>query len=46
MRDVAIIGIGITQFGELWKSPLRDLHAEAVARSATTSRCVSPVFNP
>ena len=31
MRDVAVIGIGITKFGELWKSPLRDLHAEAVA---------------
>ncbi|MFO7609336.1 MAG: thiolase domain-containing protein [Candidatus Krumholzibacteriia bacterium] len=31
MRDVAIIGTGITQFGELWSSPLRDLHAEAVA---------------
>ena len=31
MRDVAIIGIGITKFGELWESPLRDLHAEAVA---------------
>jgi acetyl-CoA C-acetyltransferase len=31
MRDVAIIGVGMTQFGELWKSPLRDLYAQAVA---------------
>ena len=31
MRDVAVIGVGITKFGELWSSPLRDLHAEAVA---------------
>jgi acetyl-CoA C-acetyltransferase len=31
MRDVAIIGIGMTQFGELWQSPLRDLFAEATA---------------
>lgn len=31
MRDVAIIGTGITQFGELWSPPLRDLHAIAVA---------------
>ncbi|MBE0566051.1 MAG: thiolase domain-containing protein [Krumholzibacteria bacterium] len=31
MRDVAVIGMGITKFGELWRSPLRDLHAEAVA---------------
>ena len=31
MRDVAVIGVGITKYGELWSSPLRDLHAEAVA---------------
>ncbi len=31
MRDVAVIGVGMTKFGELWRSPLRDLYAEAVA---------------
>jgi len=29
MRDVAIIGIGETKFGELWESSLRDLGIEA-----------------
>ncbi len=29
MRDVAIIGTGITQFGELWEKSFRDLVAEA-----------------
>ena len=31
MREVAIIGVGMTDFGELWQTPLRDLYAEAVA---------------
>jgi acetyl-CoA C-acetyltransferase len=31
MRDVAIIGIGSTKYGELWEIPLRDLFALAVA---------------
>ncbi|MCP4570996.1 MAG: thiolase domain-containing protein [bacterium] len=31
MREVAVIGTGMTKFGELWDSPLRDLYAEAVA---------------
>ncbi|MBC8424848.1 thiolase domain-containing protein [bacterium] len=31
MRDVAVIGFGLTKFGELWKTPLRDLFAEAAA---------------
>ncbi len=35
MRDVAIIGVGMTKFGELWQSPLRDLYAEAVAECLT-----------
>lgn len=30
MREVAVIGVGMTKFGELWDSPLRDLFAEAV----------------
>jgi len=29
MRDVAIIGVGMTQFGELWDRTLRDLFVEA-----------------
>jgi len=29
MRDVAVVGIGMTSFGELWKTPLRSLWAEA-----------------
>ena len=29
MRDVAIIGIGMTRFGELWETSLRDLMVEA-----------------
>ena len=29
MRDVAIIGIGITNFGELWEKSLRDIAVEA-----------------
>jgi acetyl-CoA C-acetyltransferase len=31
MRDVAVIGIGMTKFGELWDTPLRDLFAMATA---------------
>ena len=29
MRDVAVVGIGMTSFGELWRTPLRSLWAEA-----------------
>ena len=29
MRDVAIIGVGITKFGEIWEKSLRDLFVEA-----------------
>jgi acetyl-CoA C-acetyltransferase len=29
MREVAIVGVGMTAFGELWTSSLRDLFAEA-----------------
>jgi len=31
MREVAIIGVGMTKFGELWETPMRDLYARAVA---------------
>ena len=33
MRDVAVIGIGMTRFGELWETSFRDLFVEA-ARQA------------
>jgi len=29
MRDVAVIGIGINKWGELWKKSLRDIYVEA-----------------
>ena len=29
MRDVAIIGVGLTRFGERWEHGMRDLMAEA-----------------
>jgi len=29
MRDVAVIGVGMTQFGELWEQSYRDLFVEA-----------------
>jgi len=34
MRDVAIIGIGMTRFGELWEESLRDLLVEAALKAA------------
>jgi len=32
MRDVAIIGIGMTKFGELWEKSLRDIAVEAALK--------------
>ncbi len=29
MRDVAVVGVGMTKFGEIWDSSLRDLYVEA-----------------
>jgi len=29
MRDVAVVGVGMTQFGEIWEKSLRDLYVEA-----------------
>ncbi len=43
MREVAIVAAGMTRFGELWQSSLRDLFVEAAlealdaARGPTTS---------
>lgn len=33
MRDVAIIGVGMTKFGELWKQNIRDMFAEAALKA-------------
>lgn len=33
MRDVAIIGIGITKFGELWNTSFREMFVDAGARA-------------
>ena len=33
MRDVAIIGVGMTKFGELWNQSLRDMFAEAALKA-------------
>ena len=37
MRDVAIIGIGVTKFGELWDKSFRQLIAEAGAKALLDS---------
>lgn len=37
MRDVAIIGIGVTKFGELWDKSFRQLIAEAGAKAILDS---------
>jgi acetyl-CoA C-acetyltransferase len=33
MRDVAVIGIGMTQFGELWGKSIKDIFVEAAAKA-------------
>ena len=33
MRDVAIIGVGLTKFGELWEQSLRNLYVEAALKA-------------
>ncbi len=33
MRDVAIIGVGMTRFGELWDQGIRDMFAEAALKA-------------
>src|SRR4030042_3183326 len=33
MKEVAIIGFGMTQFGELWKQSLRDIFVEAALKA-------------
>jgi len=39
MRDVAIIGIGMTKFGELWERSLRDLAVEAALAAIDDAGC-------
>ena len=38
MREVAIVGAGMTRFGELWESSLRDLFAEAALEALRAAR--------
>ena len=38
MREVAIVGAGMTRFGELWQSSLRDLFVEAAVAAARQYR--------
>jgi len=37
MRDVAVIGVGLTKFGELWDKSFRDLIAESGAKAIIDS---------
>jgi acetyl-CoA C-acetyltransferase len=37
MRDVAIVGAGMTRFGELWESSLRDLFVEAAVEALASA---------
>ncbi|MCX7880530.1 MAG: thiolase domain-containing protein [Ignavibacteria bacterium] len=38
MRDVAIIGVGLTQFGENWDQSIRDLFAEAALKAMESAK--------
>ena len=37
MRDVAVIGVGLTKFGELWNKSFRQLTAEAGSKAILDS---------
>ena len=37
MREVAIVGAGMTRFGEIWESSLRDLFVEAAAGALSSA---------
>jgi acetyl-CoA C-acetyltransferase len=37
MREVAVVGAGMTRFGELWQSSLRDLFVEAALEALTSA---------
>lgn len=38
MRDVAIVGVGMTRFGELWETSLRDLFVQAASEALHSAR--------
>lgn len=38
MREVAIIGVGMTKFGELWEQSLRDMFAEAALKAMENAK--------
>ncbi|HKQ70648.1 MAG TPA: thiolase domain-containing protein [Polyangiaceae bacterium] len=38
MRDVYVIGLGLTRFGELWDESLRDLFVDAAKQAITDAR--------
>ncbi len=38
MRDVAIVGMGMTRFGELWETSLRDLFVQAATEALDSAR--------
>ncbi len=38
MKDVAVIGIGMTKFGELWNQSLRDIFVEAALKAIENSK--------
>lgn len=38
MRDVAIVGVGMTRFGELWEASLRDLFVQAASDALHSAR--------
>jgi acetyl-CoA C-acetyltransferase len=42
MRDVAIIGIGVTRFGELWDQSLRGLFVEAALKAMDDAKIARP----
>jgi len=37
MRDVAVIGVGMTKFGEIWKSSIKDLFVESALNAIDNS---------
>lgn len=38
MREVAIIGVGMTKFGELWEQSIRDMFAEAALKAMENAK--------
>lgn len=38
MRDVAIVGVGMTKFGELWETSFRDLFVQAASEALSSAR--------